>query len=116
MLTLTLELAEKLAFFLSREERIKLFEELLNTLPRWSAPSIAGLIGIKKTHIYRYLPKSKSSVGGLAPNNKTTAKIIMALIDRGRLTLVLDHLDKAARDMEETLKQYRRIPRLKKKY
>jgi|YelNatPaOPRAMG01_1025707.scaffolds.fasta_scaffold38400_3 hypothetical protein len=114
MQILTLELAEKMALFISREDRIKLFQELLNALSHWSPPSIAKLIGIKKTHIYRYLPKSKSSIGGLAPNNKTTAKIIIALKNYGRLNVALEYLDKAALEIEKTLKQYKSIPRYKR--
>lgn len=108
---LTLEIAEKMAYFIPREERIKLFSELMQCTRSLNA--LAVEIGIPKTHVYRYLPKSKSNIGGLAPNNKTTAKIIMALKGYGKLSVVFECLDKASLEMEKVLRQYKRIPRYK---
>src|SRR3990172_10942674 len=86
---LTQEMSESVMFknlasLLTPDERLEIFKEYCKILEKripervWMETEHR----IRKTDVYRYLPKSKSSRGGHTPNPDTTAKIFMALLKR----------------------------------
>jgi len=75
--------------------RLKLFNVLCEAVEKRPLERIWLETGIRKTDLYRYLPKSKSRKGGLVPSPKTTVKIIRALLRCSRTETVVRILDQA---------------------
>lgn len=106
------EIFTKLALFLSKEERIEIFEELrYDSKIGYKLPEeIAELICVKKTNVYRYMPKSESKSGGRMPDEGVTARMLIALADNLKFPgVTFGFLDTAEERMEETLKLYKKI-------
>lgn len=94
---------QKMSYFLPRETRLRLVDELAVAVGNPIPERISLATGIPKTHVYRYLSQYKSR--RLAPNPKTTVRVIRALLRWGRLHTVLQVLDPVE---EEILKTYRK--------
>ena len=97
---------EKMACLLSRETRIKLFTELCASVGNRVVENIWLETGIRKTDIYRYLPKTMSKRGGLVPNPATTAKILKALQKRRKFDLITKVLEDPANEMHRSYNEY----------
>jgi hypothetical protein len=95
-----------LSRLLSRDVRLKLFEELYEAVGKRPLEKIWLATGIRKTDLYRYLPKTKSKRGGLAPSPANTVKLIRALIDNGRAEFVVNILDVAAEELRKSFQIY----------
>jgi hypothetical protein len=61
---------------------------------------------IRKTDLYRYLPKTKSKKGGLVPSPENTVKIIRALLWYGETEFVVEVLDEAAMMLRKSYQTY----------
>ncbi len=68
-----------LAFLLTPDERLKVFEEYCRVLEKRVPERVSIETGIKRNNVYRYLPRTQSKIGGNIPEPEPTAKIIMAL-------------------------------------
>ena len=95
---------QKMSYFLSREKRLKLFNELIEVLGKPTPERVSLATGISKTHVYRYLPGHKPK--RLAPNAQTTTSIIKALLRNGRFKPVLQVFNHVAMEMRETYREY----------
>lgn len=91
---------------LSGPVRLSLFEALYQATGGRPLERIWQLTGIRKTDLYRYLPRTKSKKGGLTPSPKNTVKIIKALLKFGKTELVVNTLDPAASAMRMSYKSY----------
>jgi len=97
---------KKMACLLPRETRMKLFEELCLTLGKGVPEKVWLETGIRKTDVYRYLPKSESRRGGMVPGPTTTAKVIRALLKNGRVQFVVETLDWVGNEMRKSYLEY----------
>jgi hypothetical protein len=97
---------ENLALLLTREARRKLFEDLCRAVGSRVPERIWMETGIRKTDVYRYLPRSKSRRGGLVPNSTTTVKIIKALLKHGMHEHVIKILEPAENEMCRSYKEF----------
>jgi len=95
-----------MASLLPREARIKLFRELCRILGKRVPERVSLETGIRKTDVYRYLPKSESRRGGLIPNPATTVKIMKALLRNGGIEQVVDALDRVGNEMRKSYLEY----------
>lgn len=88
------EMFELLAGLLSPQIRLALFEDYCKILEKRVPERVWLETGIKKTNVYRYLPRVISKRGGRKPAPHPTAKFILALIEKhGKLPLVRSYLD-----------------------
>ena len=91
------EMFEFLVSLLSPQIRLSLFEDYCKILEKRIPERVWLETGIKKTNIYRYLPKDVSKRGGRKPTLGPTAKFIVALIEKHeKLSLVRSYLDSVA--------------------
>jgi hypothetical protein len=97
---------EKMACLLSKEDRKKIFEELYESTRKRKIENIWLDTRIRKTDIYRYLPKTKSKRGGLIPSPRTTAKILMALQNKRKFDLIAKVLEAPGNDMHSSWTEY----------
>lgn len=97
---------ENMARLLPREVRLKLFKDLCKVLGEPTPERVWMETGIRKTDVYRYLPKSRSLRGGLVPGPEITVRIIKALLKNGGLQVVLDALDPIDREFRRTCRAY----------
>ena len=95
-----------LARLLSKADRLKLFEELYESVGKRPLEKISMRTHIRKTDLYRYLPKTKSKRGGLAPSPANTVKIIRALLVRGHAKFVVTMLDDPAMKLRKSFQKY----------
>ena len=95
-----------MARLIPKEARLQLFEDLCKILGEPVPERVWLATGIRKTDVYRYLPKSRSLRGGLVPNPKTTAHIIKGLLRNGGLNLVLRALDHIEQEIRRTYREY----------
>jgi hypothetical protein len=95
-----------LACLLSKEDRMKLFRNLCDIIGQRVPERVSLATGIRKTDVYRYLPKSKSRRGGLVPNPDTTVKVIKALLDNGGIESVVIALDQVGNEMRTSYLEY----------
>jgi ArsR family metal-binding transcriptional regulator len=99
---------KNMARLLSREDRSRLFEELCRIVGEPIPEKVWLKTRIRKTDVYRYLPKTRSKRGGLVPNSTTTIIIIKALNRSGEegLQSVLSVFDPIEREMRRTVRKY----------
>lgn len=97
---------QNMASCLPREARLKLFQDLCKVLGEPIPERVWLATGIRKTDVYRYLPKSRSLRGGLAPNPKTTVRVIKALLSERKFQLVLDALDPVENEIRRACREY----------
>lgn len=95
-----------LARLLPKALRLRLFNELYQAVGKRPLEKIWMATGIRKTDLYRYLPKSKSKRGGLAPSPANTVKIIRALLRHGGAELVVKLLDGPAMELRRSFQIY----------
>lgn len=95
-----------LSCLLTPEERKRLFEELCEAVGGRTIERIHQETGIRKTDVYRYLPKTKSRRGGLTPNPITTTKVIKALLKRRQNRTVVTLLENASYRANSSSKAY----------
>lgn len=95
-----------IACILPKDTRMKLFEELCKTVAKRVPERVSLETGIRKTDVYRYLPKSKSRKGGLVPSPITTAKVMKALLKNGKTEFVANTIDSAVDDMRKSYHEY----------
>ena len=95
-----------MARLLPKSVRLRLFEELFEAAGKRPLEKIWLATGIRKTDLYRYLPKTKSKRGGLAPSPANTVKIIRALLSHGRTEFVVETLDDAAMELRRSFQIY----------
>ena len=105
-LAITDSTLENMAYLLSIETRLKVFEELCRTFAKRVPEHVWLETGIRKTDVYRYLPKSESKRGGLVPSPATTVKIIKALLKIGRYEFVAKALEPAGDEMRKSYHEY----------
>ncbi len=91
---------------LPREARLRLFQDLCKVLGEPIPEKVWLATGIRKTDVYRYLPKSRSSRGGLVPNPKTSVRVIKALLRRRKIQLVLEALDPVENKIRRACREY----------
>jgi len=94
---------------LTREARLNLFQNLCTILGEPIPERVWRETGIRKTDVYRYLPKSRSLKGGLVPSPKTTVRVIEALLKDGglkELQAVTNALDPVAEVMRKSYRGY----------
>lgn len=95
---------QQMSYFLPRETRLKLVDELAAVVGKPIPERISLATGIPKSHVYRYLPQYKS--GRFAPSPKTTVRVMRALLRKGRLHTVLQVLDRVEWEMRNTYLKY----------
>jgi hypothetical protein len=83
-----------------------LFNELCDAVGKRVTERIWQETGIRKTDVYRYLPKNKSRRGGLVPNSTTTVKIVKALLKRRKYDIVVKTLECAGNKMHYSFQEY----------
>lgn len=93
---------------LSDRDRLKLFEDLCRILGEPIPERVCLSTGIRKTDVYRYLPKSRSLRGGRVPSPTVTVRIVTALINSGQegLQSAINALDRAEADMRTGYREY----------
>ena len=91
---------------LTREARLRLFERLCAILGEPIPEKVSLETGIRKTDVYRYLPKSRSRRGGLVPSPKTTVRVVKALLRNGRFHVVFEALDPVEHEFRRTCRIY----------
>ncbi len=97
---------ENMTSLLPREARLRLFQDLCKVLGEPIPEKVWLATGIRKTDVYRYLPKSRSSRGGLVPNPKTSVRVIKALLRRRKIQLVLEALDPVENKIRRACREY----------
>ena len=75
---------------------MQLFRELYDAVGKRPIERVSLETRIRKTDVYRYLPKAMSKRGGLAPNPKTTATIVRVLLRMRKYEVVGKMLENAA--------------------
>jgi hypothetical protein len=97
-----------MACLLSDTDRLKLFEDLCQILGEPIPERVWLSTRIRKTDVYRYLPKSRSLRGGRVPSPATTVRIIRALIKGGQAGIqsAINALDRAEAEMRTSYRQY----------
>jgi hypothetical protein len=98
---------EDMSNFLSRDSRLKLLDKLAKICGKRPREKISMRTGIAKTHMYRYLPKDKSSKRTV-PNEKTTRKFIKELLKDGALQSVIVELDMVETRLRRVAREYRK--------
>ena len=93
---------ESLVRLLAPQARLKLFNELCEAVGGRIPERVGLAIGIRKTDVYRYFPKSKSKRGGHIPGPATTVKVIKALLKCGRCESVVKALEPAEYEMRKS--------------
>jgi len=106
MMSISDSTLRNIASLLPRETRMKLFEDLCKTFGKRVPERVSIETGIRKTDVYRYLPKSKSRRGGLVPSPATTIKVIKALLKNGQTELVTEALNPAGNEMRKSYLEY----------
>jgi uncharacterized protein (DUF2267 family) len=92
--------------WLSKEDRLRLFNELYTVVGKRPLEKIWLETGIRKTDLYRFLPKSQSKKGGHVPSAKNTTKIAKALLRHSKTEFVVEILDKIATDLRNSYHTY----------
>jgi len=105
---------QKMSYFLPRDTRLELVDNLVATLGKPIPERISLETGIPKTHVYRYLPQHKPR--RLAPDAKTTARMVKALLRNGGLQTVLHLLDPVEQEMKKTYHEYFRWKKTLRRY
>jgi hypothetical protein len=88
---------------LGDNEKLRLFDLLYDVVGKRKPEGIQLALEIKLQAVYRYLPNAKKRV---IPNHQTTAKIIVALEKKAKLSDVIPFLDLAAERMREAHEAY----------
>ncbi|MFB3889423.1 MAG: hypothetical protein ACE14S_08020 [Candidatus Bathyarchaeia archaeon] len=97
---------ENMSRMLTKEARQQLFEELCATVGKRIPERIWQETGIRKTDVYRYLPKRKSRRRGLVPSPTTTAKVVKALLKRRKYDAVAKIFEAAANEMHRSFQEF----------
>jgi hypothetical protein len=93
-----------LCHFLTREERLQLFDMLCGSVQKRIPERVSMELGIKRPNVYPYM---KGREKRLVPNAETTVKIVNALRERGHNQRILPVLKKAFELMKIVMTIYR---------